>query len=118
MNPEFEELPEKIKIGFADWDLVVESEAPKELEDVHVFGLCHKHKHTIVFYEGYDEVQNRNTILHEVLHAVWYSLGMEEPASEEHVVTALSNGLMMVLRDNPEFAVWFINHLCGSADDA
>lgn len=42
-----------------------------------------------------------NTVVHELLHAVWndYDLPREH---EEHIVTCMANGLCQVFRDNKE----------------
>ena len=47
------------------------------------------------------------TLIHEVLHAVWYVQGLSSrmdtgTVTEEQVVDAVSNGLTQVMRDNPE----------------
>ena len=41
------------------------------------------------------------TILHEVLHGIWYHRGMPSRPREERVVTELAWGLTAVFRDNP-----------------
>ena len=54
-----------------------------------------------------------NTVVHETLHAVWHSANLpDEGVDEEDVVTCLANGLQQVLRDNPEFAVWWCAAVC------
>lgn len=117
MSHVLDELPESLKIGYADWTVDTESTAPVSEETI-VFGLCEKATHTIKYFRGYNDNHLRNTVLHEVLHAIWDAHGLSDEEPEETVVSSLANGLQAVLRDNPEFAVWFVNHMCESADDA
>lgn len=42
------------------------------------------------------------TLLHEILHGVWYAYNLEDGLKEEAVVTALGTGLMAVFVDNPD----------------
>lgn len=49
---------------------------------------------------GPEEVAD--TLLHEVLHAVWRERGLAEE-DEESTVTNLAHGLISLMRDNPAF---------------
>ena len=42
------------------------------------------------------------TLMHEILHGVWYAYNLEDGLKEEAVVTALGTGLMAVFVDNPD----------------
>lgn len=42
------------------------------------------------------------TLLHEILHGVWYAYNLEDGLKEEAVVTALGTGLMAIFVDNPD----------------
>lgn len=42
------------------------------------------------------------TLLHEVLHAVYMNAGLQPGDEEEKVVTALSSGLYQFLKDNKD----------------
>ncbi|SEJ85374.1 hypothetical protein SAMN03159494_03594 [Achromobacter sp. NFACC18-2] len=53
----------------------------------------------------------RDTTLHEVFHAIRAAQGREYGGeTEEDYVRSLATGLTVVLRDNPAFAKWLINH--------
>lgn len=54
-----------------------------------------------------------NTILHEVMHALVYIMGIpfEDEGDEEAVVNSLSSGLITVFKDNPKFITWLANEL-------
>ena len=51
------------------------------------------------------------TLLHEVLHAIYYSYTLSPGDGEERVVSVLSTGLAAVLRDNPEFTALLAKEL-------
>lgn len=68
-------------------------------------GECVHHNLTIIYDTAWAASQQRDTILHEVIHACDYTtrLGLDEPQ-----VHALAGLLYGVLADNPEFARWLI----------
>lgn len=58
-----------------------------------------------------------DTLLHEIMHAVWKEVGLGETVDsevEEKIVKALTTGLVGVLRDNPAVVRWLAKRL-GSA---
>lgn len=42
------------------------------------------------------------TVIHELMHALWLNAGLPGRASEERAVNSLSKGLSSLIRDNPE----------------
>lgn len=57
------------------------------------------------------------TILHEILHAVWTSWGMDgdKKVEEEKAVTVHSSGLATAMIDNPELFMWISGALKGES---
>jgi hypothetical protein len=50
------------------------------------------------------ESQKQDTLLHEILHAIWYEMGIhneDKNEVEETVITRMATGLLNVLRANP-----------------
>ena len=47
-----------------------------------------------------------DTILHEILHAIFAVATVEVKQGEEHIVSVLGTFLTQVVRDNPEFMKW------------
>jgi hypothetical protein len=47
-----------------------------------------------------------DTVVHEVLHAIYSFMGLSRGNGEERIVGSFSTGLIGVLRDNPEFTKW------------
>ena len=70
-------------------------------------GLCHSDKALIDIRQGQLPIDEADTALHEVFHAILYCQGREYGGDiEETYVRALATGLIVALQDNPEFATW------------
>lgn len=64
-------------------------------------------------------VEEADTVLHEVLHAITYTMKLGFPIDEEEkFVSALATGLVGVLQDNPEFAKWLIENKSSHLQEA
>jgi hypothetical protein len=50
----------------------------------------------------------RDTILHEIIHALNFHLQLRESPSDEDIASRLSTGLLTVFRDNPQLASWLV----------
>ena len=95
-------IPKTLKIGGFDWAV----ETSKDVTNQgNCFGATH-HRTQKIFLEdestcGKQKVEH--TLLHEVMHAVWWQQGLTETDAdkyEELVVTAMSMGLYQALKDN------------------
>lgn len=77
-------------------------EGDRSLEPTRI-GVCDKHEHEIAVCAGLNPQMTGNVLIHEMLHAVFYSMGIEiGDDNEEDLVNRLANGLQQVMRDNPE----------------
>ncbi|MFH2076326.1 MAG: hypothetical protein ABIJ57_13435 [Pseudomonadota bacterium] len=93
-------LPPKLRIGPFDFDIVVWSN--EKGTDVGKFGEFSVVDGTISL-DVTREHKTLDTLIHEILHAIWWTGNLaEENVSEEDAVSALSTGLLLMLRDNPE----------------
>lgn len=53
-------------------------------------------------------IEEADTLLHEILHAIWYCMSIAEGgADEEAVVRRMSSGLIQVFMDNPQLLNYF-----------
>lgn len=50
--------------------------------------------------------QAADTLLHEVLHAVWHIAGLNHKDGEERLVASLSTQICAVVRQNPDIVRW------------
>lgn len=72
-------------------------------------GEMHGDTGTILIQEGQTRESLKDTLLHEVFHAIRYQQGREDGGKvEEDYVRSLATGLIGVLSDNPTFAKWLI----------
>ena len=54
------------------------------------------------------------TLLHELMHAVWHVWGLSKTEGQEEVVRAMALGMATVMRDNPQLMPWIQSQLHGS----
>jgi hypothetical protein len=100
--------PSKVRIGghtykVADW---ARGDADSAHADAEILpGLS-----LIKIKVGQTPYNEGNSVLHEVLHAIWDDLVLP-PEGEEKLVTALSNGLCQVVVNNPTLFVWLAERL-------
>lgn len=75
-------------------------------------GLCHFGRALIDIRQGQHPIDETDTVLHEVFHAILYCQGREYGEEvEETYVRALATGLTAALQDNPEFASWLLRRI-------
>mgnify|MGYP001599876298 CR=1 FL=1 len=54
------------------------------------------------------------TLLHELMHAIWHVWALSKTNGQEVVVRAMALGMATVMRDNPELMPWIQSQLRGS----
>ena len=106
-------LKRKIRIGYEDIRLNLVDCIPADNGD-HVFGEYDPVKNTIVLDKKQSPRALANCLLHEVIHAVIYQSGLNSEGNclsnekdEELAVSAISNQLSQVIRDNK----WFLPYI-------
>ncbi|ATS93376.1 hypothetical protein HOS41_gp15 [Ralstonia phage DU_RP_I] len=73
-------------------------------------GYCEPTKCKIEIENGQHPVEEADTVLHEVLHAVFYLMDIGLSAEEEeHVVRKVVTGLTQVFQDNPRLLAYLAN---------
>ena len=88
---------DKIKVGEVNYKIVEQS----EINNGDSIGYITHHDATIRIDQDVDEQVKPMVLVHEVLHAILHAAGFQEHS--ESYVSALSYGLVQVLRENPEF---------------
>jgi Zn-dependent peptidase ImmA (M78 family) len=67
-------------------------------------GLCDNQKMTITIMEDQHPAEELDTVIHELLHAIWHHMSMgEHPPEEEILVRKSAGGLTAVILDNQQF---------------
>lgn len=92
--------PQVLRIMGRNYAVVFDSESPLGSDNL---GTCDNHKCIIAVREAQHPVEEADTLIHEVMHAVWYCMSISEGgAGEEAVVRRMASGFTSVLMDNPD----------------
>lgn len=79
----------------------------KRLKRMKDAGNCDYVKAELRVSANQDDLEQKDALLHEVMHAIRYQQGREYGGEvEEDYVRSLATGLIAVLQDNPDFAAW------------
>lgn len=77
--------------------------------DQRLAGRCDLTAQTIHVLKGQHYDEARDTLLHEVLHAIAHIAGLDiGQEAEERAVRTLASGLIGVFNANPAFADWVV----------
>ena len=105
MTKAVSKYPKKIKIG--PYNYVVELFPDATTTD---HGACVYNHQTIFLSSNQHAERAGDTLLHEVLHAIWDVTGFDvmPDLHEESIVRGMATMLSAVLRDNPQFAKFIL----------
>ncbi len=92
-------IPQRIRIGAMDFDVVIAPKSGATLEPTYC-GMIEQASQTITILDGCGEQQKQLVVLHECIHGILFSAGYKD--HDEKMVEALAHGLYMLQRDNPE----------------
>lgn len=91
----------EVKVGSATYVIRVKKKVRKGA----LLGQTLHHKETIELSYKQSDKCFLNTLLHEVLHCVWYAQGIDSVKDsvnfEEFVVNSITGALILVFQDNP-----------------
>jgi len=87
----------RIKVGAQIYSIIKDDFM---YEKEQLLGQCYKDKSVIRYAGGMPIDVTVDSVLHEILHAIWWNYLDEEETTEERAVTMLSHGLVQVMRDN------------------
>ena len=105
-------MEKKIKIGYQD--IVIERETATFQKQSDSYGEYDHRKNSITIQNGLGPLDEANTLLHEILHAVAYinsltqsDQPLDSENKEEIVINSMTNGLAQVFRDNKWLLQYF-----------
>jgi Zn-dependent peptidase ImmA (M78 family) len=105
-------MEKKLKIGYQD--IVIERETSTFQKQSDSYGEYDHRKNSISIQTGLSPLDEANTLLHEILHAVAYINSLtqsDQPLDtenkEEIVINSMTNGLAQVFRDNKWLLQYF-----------
>lgn len=94
-------IPKTLKIGGHTYQVVVTSNLAERDGNA---GATNAMLNLIRLDDTYPVSRQEETLLHEVLHAVFHQMGMNEfpelQQRQEYIVNTMANGLYQVLKDN------------------
>lgn len=109
---ELSEIPQPIKVGYRTFK--IEWFTPLAEVRSNRYGEMDFAAQTIILSSILDRQQAAETLMHEILHAIWRVWEMPDTPrqiSEEDAVGHLSNGLATVIADNPGLFAWIESNL-------
>lgn len=90
-------LPETVKVGPFTYRVEDYTWAPDDDQ----IGGCDTLKLVISIDIKAPVMSVKNTLLHEIMHAIYHLYDLESCDGEEDVVMRMANGMQMVMVDNP-----------------
>lgn len=97
------ELPKSVRVGYATYKI---EEWPVELANAAArHSECDKLNHIIRVRTDMKACETANSLLHEILHAIW-NVGAIDSGDEEKCVTIFANQLIQIMQDNPVVMDW------------
>ena len=99
--------PKQLKIGASVWTVAV----VKDLSDTSgdLYGRSSPRSVSIEMSSSQDDQQMRDTLLHEVMHAICSNIPLfKNSQQEERVLRALAPWLLAVLRENKSFTDYLV----------
>ena len=94
-------IPKKLKIAGLIWNVKKDKNVTHEGD---CYGTTHHTNQNIFISTETTQQKNEETLIHEILHAVWHAYGLGEDKVlkdyDERIVRSLGTGLYQVLNDN------------------
>ncbi len=95
-------LPQGVKVG--PYSFSISTFPADDREDVH--GYCLTTSRVIKVADTIKGALLVDTVIHEILHAIYWSAGLREGDDEERIVSLLATGWTQVLIDSPSVRKW------------
>lgn len=105
----FAGLPRSLRIG--PYDIPVKITDIKAEEGRILFGTYSAFGSIELNPIAPNSIHAADTVLHEILHGVYGNAGLSPINDEEQICSAISTGLLQVLRDNPGLVTWLTKAL-------
>lgn len=97
--------PETVRIMGRNYVILYED---KSLLGSMAVGMCNQTQCIITVQEDQHPVEEADTLLHEIMHAVWYCMAIpDENVNEEQAIRSMATGMMAVIMDNPKLLKYF-----------
>lgn len=115
-------VPKKVKIGAQMWDIIERSRDDDGMINDDSYGYTLQKSNTIVLDKNCPPSRKRQTLFHELFHAIRFSTGssgikpnMEDVMPHEvidiwehYFIAVYEDGMLSTLRDNPKLAEYLL----------
>ena len=98
---------QKISLNFIDVDITVVKPDFPNANMCEEYGQYHRRKNLIEIQENLSDIDESNTVIHELMHLIAYASGevtagaLTDETVEERIVNSFANLLISMLRQNP-----------------
>lgn len=105
----FAKLPKKITVGSLTYEVRILNALNLTDTASAPLGFTDRNMGTITITVTGNLSQDTNTLWHELLHCVFWEMGMTQnlPEEEEPIVNLMSNGICAMMMRNPSLSTWF-----------
>lgn len=93
-------IPEKVKIGWRNYT-IEQGEHKSGDFGGDLYGEIHYEQDKIWLYQGQSDENKIVTLLHEILHGIFYTSGNKEWRENEELITCVTENMYQVIKDNP-----------------
>lgn len=99
-------MPKKVKVGAVDYTIHL-----LDPKDKGQYGVCLYEHQRIYLTPNMKHQQASDTLLHEVMHAIWSESGLDHipDLNEETIIRTMATWLRMVFTHNPDFTRFVVN---------
>ena len=92
-------IPDKVKIGWRTYE--VEQDEHRSADNGgDLYGEIKYEEGKIYLYDKQSEENKNVTLLHEIIHGIFFMTGHSDYRTNEDLITLLSENLYQVLKDN------------------
>ena len=94
-------IPDKVKVGWREY--IIEQKEHRTAEGGgDLYGDIHYEDCKIYIYDKQPEFNKPSTLLHEIIHGIFYISGHEEWRKNEELIDCITENLYQVIKDNPD----------------
>jgi len=94
-------IPEKVKIGWREYT-ITQGEHRSDDCGNDVLGSIAYERNEIFIYENQNHDNKAVTLLHEIIHGIFFLSGRADDMRNEPLIECLSENLYQVIKENPE----------------
>lgn len=92
--------PSEIRVLGRNYQVVFDYDSPLQISNL---GTCDNGRMLIAIKDSQHPVEEADTLIHEIYHAIWYCMHVaDQGVGEEEIVRRLASGFTAVLMDNPQ----------------